>query len=182
MNKNKPKNVKFNKLTLIGASVILLVVVVLGINIINAKQQIASGTSEEAVTKDSDNRAAEVLDNDIVIPIKDITENASFYPATINGVKLEVLAVKAPDGTIRTAFNTCQVCYSSGKGYYKQEGDKLVCQNCGNTFGMGDVEVAGNGCNPVGITDEYKTVDKDNITITKETLTQATQIFANWKN
>lgn len=29
---------------------------------------------------------------------------------------------------IRTAFNTCQVCYSSGKGYYVQSGNVLVCQ------------------------------------------------------
>jgi len=35
---------------------------------------------------------------------------------------MEVLAVKAPDGTIRTAMNTCKICYDSGAGYYVQEG------------------------------------------------------------
>jgi len=40
---------------------------------------------------------------------------------------MEVLALKAKDRTIRTALNTCQVCYASGKGYYVQEGDVLVC-------------------------------------------------------
>ena len=39
---------------------------------------------------------------------------------------IEVLAVKSSDGTIRTAFNTCQVCYASGRGYYIQQGDGLI--------------------------------------------------------
>lgn len=131
-------------------------------------------------TKQSGTKAT-VKDADIVIPVSSVTEQAAFYPAEMNGTKLEVIAVKAPDGSIRTAFNTCQVCYSSGRGYYKQEGDELICQNCGNRFGMKDVEVTRGGCNPVPITEEYKTVDSENITISKEFLTEATVIFQNWK-
>ncbi len=127
------------------------------------------------------NQITKVTDSDIVIPLANVTETPSFYPASINGINLEVIAVKATDGTVRTAFNTCQVCYSSGKGYYKVEGDKLVCQNCGNSFGMDDVEVTKGGCNPVPITPEYKTVDDTTITITKDFLNKATVIFQNWK-
>lgn len=119
--------------------------------------------------------------SDLVIPIVDITETAVFYPVVIDGVKLEVLAVKAPDGSIRTAFNTCQVCYDSGKGYYKQDGNKLVCQNCGNRFTMDKVEVQSGGCNPVPIFANNKTVDDENIIISGDFLTQARGIFANWK-
>jgi uncharacterized membrane protein len=122
-----------------------------------------------------------VKDSDIVIRTEDITETPSFYAAEINGIELEVLAVKASDGTIRTAFNTCQVCYNSGKGYYKAEGNQLICQNCGNRFGMDDIEVVKGGCNPVPITKEYKTVTDDTITISKDFLTEATVIFSNWK-
>jgi hypothetical protein len=118
---------------------------------------------------------------DLVIPIVDITETAVFYPVEIDGVKLEVLAVKAPDGSIRTAFNTCQVCYDSGKGYYKQDGNELVCQNCGNRFTMDKVEVQSGGCNPVPIFANNKTVDDKNIIISGDFLTQAKEIFANWK-
>ncbi len=121
-----------------------------------------------------------VKDDDIVISLKDVTETALFYPASINGTDLEVIAVKAADGTVRTAFNTCQVCFGSGKGYYEQEGDQLVCQNCGNRFGMDEVEVTRGGCNPVPITSEYKKVDEETITISKNFLEQATVIFQNW--
>ena len=121
-------------------------------------------------------------DQDLVIPVSGISATATFYPVEVDGTTLEVLAVRAPDGSIRTAFNTCQVCYSSGYGYYKQEGDRLVCQNCGNRFGMDQVEVASGGCNPVPIFPENKTVDAENITISRDFLAQAKVIFANWKD
>lgn len=119
--------------------------------------------------------------SDLVIPIAYITEIATFYPVEVDGVKLEVLAVKAPDGSIRTAFNTCQVCYDSGKGYYKQDGNVLVCQNCGNRFTMDKVEMQSGGCNPVPIFADNKTVDNESITISADFLTEAKGIFANWK-
>lgn len=119
---------------------------------------------------------------DLIIPVSSISETAAFYPITVDGTKLEVIAVKAPDGSIRTAFNTCQVCYSSGRGYYKQDGDVLVCQNCGNRFAMSDVEISKGGCNPVPIFDENKSVDDANITISGDYLREATQIFQNWKS
>ena len=144
--------------------------------VVETNQDTESGTKDETTAQ-----IPVAKDSDLVISVKDITETATFYPAEIDGVSLEVLAVKAPDGSIRTAFNTCQVCYTSGRGYYVQDGDTLVCQNCGNRFGMGDVAVTKGGCNPVPITDENKTVTDDTITITKDFLSQATVIFENWK-
>jgi uncharacterized membrane protein len=122
-----------------------------------------------------------VVDADLVIPIAEIGETAAFYPVDIEGTRLEVIAVRAPDGTVRTAFNTCQVCYRSGRGYYEQRGNLLVCQNCGNRFRMSQVEVRSGGCNPVPIFPANKTVDETNITIKKEFLIKAKGIFANWK-
>lgn len=136
------------------------------------------GTSDNA---QAGNKNKKVVDGDILIAVDEISETVTFYPAEINGIELEALAVKASDGSIRTAFNTCQVCYASGRGYYKQDGDKLICQNCGNRFSMNQVEMTRGGCNPVPITDEYKTVTDDTIIISKEFLEQAAVIFENWK-
>jgi uncharacterized membrane protein len=122
-----------------------------------------------------------ITDKDLVIPIADVSENAVFYPVDIGGTRLEVIAVKAPDGTIRTAFNTCQVCYGSGRGFYKQQGTVLVCQNCGNRFRMSQVEMRSGGCNPVPIFAQNKTVTAETITISKLFLTEAKGIFARWK-
>ncbi|MDR0558313.1 MAG: DUF2318 domain-containing protein [Treponema sp.] len=122
-----------------------------------------------------------IADRDLVIQIAEVTENAVFYPVDIEGTRLEVLAVKAPDGTIRTAFNTCQVCYSSGRGFYKQQGTVLVCQNCGNRFRMSQVGMRSGGCNPVPIFPANKTVTAAAITISKEFLNDAKKIFARWR-
>lgn len=118
---------------------------------------------------------------DLVIPLAEITQDAGFYPLEVDGAQMEVIAVKAPDGTIRTAFNTCQVCYDSGRGYYKQSGDKLVCQNCGNQFAMSRVGKEAGGCNPWPIPQEDQTVTADSITISYDFLKESKNIFANWK-
>jgi hypothetical protein len=118
---------------------------------------------------------------DLLIKKGEISETATFYPYRAGGTKMEVLAVKASDGTVRTAFNTCQVCFSSGKGYYKQEGDTLVCQNCGNVFQMDQVEKIKGGCNPVPILEDNKSDDGSNIVITGDFLTQNKDLFGNWK-
>ncbi|GHV73823.1 hypothetical protein AGMMS49940_11250 [Spirochaetia bacterium] len=122
-----------------------------------------------------------IADKDLVISIAELSENAVFYPVDIDGTRLEVLAVKAPDGSIRTAFNTCQVCYGSGRGFYKQQGALLICQNCGNRFRMSQVEKQSGGCNPVPIFAENKTVSDSTITIPKEFLLKAKGIFARWR-
>lgn len=187
MNNNKKNKTNIKRVANLAIPFVILMIAVFAIKISDDKKQSNTNSQNKTAqstskTAKASNKAKEVKDSDIVIPVNEVTEKARFYPADINGTKLEVIAVKAPDGTIRTAFNTCQVCYSSGKGYYKQQGNKLVCQNCGNTFGMGDVEVTKGGCNPVPITDDYKTVNKKNITISKDILLQATTIFANWKS
>jgi uncharacterized membrane protein len=122
-----------------------------------------------------------VRDQDLIIPLSDISAIAQFYPVEIEGTRIEVLAVQAPDGTIRTAFNTCQSCYASGKGYSVQSGDRLVCQNCGKRFRLSQVEISAGGCNPVPIFSQNKTVNGESITISKDYLKQAKGIFAQWK-
>lgn len=117
----------------------------------------------------------------LIIQISDISSTASFYPVEVDGTQMEVIAVADSDGNIRTAFNTCQICYSSGKGYYVQSGNKLVCQNCGNRFTVDDIEVESGGCNPWPIFSENKTVTEETIEISYEYLSEAKSIFAKWK-
>jgi uncharacterized membrane protein len=122
-----------------------------------------------------------ISDKDVVIQVKEISSTAKFYQASVEGTRMEVIAVRASDGSIRTAFNTCQVCYDSGMGYYIQDGNALVCQNCGNRFRMDRVEVASGGCNPVPIFPEYKVVTEGTITIPYSFLKEAKVIFSNWR-
>ena len=123
-----------------------------------------------------------VTDRDLVIQKAEVTENALFYPVDIEGTRLEVIAVKAPDGSIRTAFNTCEMCFNSGKGYYTQEGAALVCQKCGKRFLMSEVEISTDGgCNPVPIFPQDKKVSDSTITIPKKVLKAAKKKFDSWR-
>lgn len=117
----------------------------------------------------------------LVIPVSEVTSTASFYKVNVDGTEMEVLAVKDSQGNIRTAFNTCQVCYASGRGYYVQDGNVLVCQNCGNQFTVDHVEVESGGCNPWPIFSGNKTVTDESIEISYDFLKESREIFANWK-
>lgn len=86
------------------------------------------------------------------IAVDDLSETVQFYPVELDGVSMEVMAAKDAAGEIHLAYNTCQVCYSSGNGYYKQENDMLVCQNCGNRFTIEQLGQEAGGCNPIPIT------------------------------
>ena len=139
---------------------------------------------EKASTKgDSGTNATQKIASgeNLTIPVKEISEKASFYPIEVDGTQMEVIAVKDSDGNIRTAFNTCQICYDSGNGYYKQEDDKLVCQNCGNSFTMDQVGESAGGCNPWPILEEDKTETDSEIKISYDFLKQSSDIFSNWK-
>ncbi len=148
------------------------------------------GNSTPNNGKDSSNSASEdttakeaVLNEngDVVINIADITENATFYEYDSNGTTIGLFAVKASDGTIRTALNTCQVCNGSPKAFFEQQGDSFQCQNCGNLFSLDMIEQERGGCNPVPITADEKTVSDTEIVIPAKIFEDNADRFTNWK-
>lgn len=179
MSNNKKTNIKANGSNYTAKNKgIIIALSILGVVLIATfvglrMSGILGASSNDSVSKSTN--------KDLVIPISEISETVKFYPVNVEGTNLEVLTVKAPDGTIRTAFNTCQICYDSGRGYYKQEGNLLVCQNCGNQYPMDRVEIEAGGCNPWPIFKENKTVTNDSITIPYDFLKESKAIFANWK-
>lgn len=140
-----------------------------------------AGTGAGAGETNDTARQPVTLQADLIIPTEDVTGEVKFYPVTVDDTEMEVLAVRASDGTMRTAFNTCQICFNSGRGYYEQAEYGLQCQNCGNTFSVDEVEVEIGGCNPWPIFDGNKTVDETNITIPLTFLQESAAIFQNWR-
>ncbi len=117
----------------------------------------------------------------VVIEKASIGTEAQFFPYKSGDIEMELLAFKASDGSIRTAFNTCQVCYDSGYGYYVQDGDVLVCQNCGNRFPADRVGIEVGGCNPIPIMADNKIEDDTTITISSTTIDAYSVYFERWK-
>jgi len=85
----------------------------------------------------------------VTIPVAKLAENkVHFYKFEDSGREIAFLAVKASDGSYKTAFDACDSCFKAKKGY-EQQGDKLNCKNCNQKFAIGRLGPnATGGCNP----------------------------------
>jgi uncharacterized membrane protein len=73
---------------------------------------------------------------------------AHFFKIEDGGKEIAFFAVKAADGSYKAAFDACDACYKSKKGY-EQQGDKMNCKNCNQKFAIGKLGPnATGGCNP----------------------------------
>ena len=71
------------------------------------------------------------------------------------GISIRYFVVKASDGTLRSAFDACDTCWASGKGY-KQAGDVFICQNCRRRFKTTEIGLVYGGCNPAPLKSETR--------------------------
>ena len=72
---------------------------------------------------------------------------ARHFEHTDGKFTIRYFILKSSDGIIRAAFDACDVCWPAGKGYY-QEGDNMVCRNCGRRFASVRINEVKGGCNP----------------------------------
>jgi uncharacterized membrane protein len=96
-----------------------------------------------------------------------------FQYKTPEGLTIKYFILKSSDGVVRAAFDACDVCWPSGKGYY-QDGDVMVCRNCGRRFASVKVNEVKGGCNPAPLKRE---VVGDQLVIQVSDLMQGTQYF-----
>ena len=85
----------------------------------------------------------------ITLPVAKLADGkARFYKIEDGGKEIKFFAVKSPDGSYKTAFDACDSCYRSKKGY-EQQGDKMNCNNCNQKFAINRLGPnATGGCNP----------------------------------
>ncbi len=119
---------------------------------------------------------------DIEINESEITETATFYDYDADGTTVELFAVKASDGSIRLALNTCQVCMGSPYAYFVQSDDSFICQNCKNSFDTDNIGIEKGGCNPVPITEDNYTESDGIITVSSDFLEEYKENFSSWKS
>lgn len=181
------KKTNYRKLTTIGISIIIIITIgyLFTSRSATSNSSNTSSSNTSSSNKESKSEVTNTTPSRIVAGIEinkaEISSKSKFYSYESDGIKMEILAFKAKDGAIKTALNTCQVCYTSGKGYYVQEGDELVCQNCGNRFTANMVGISKGGCNPVPILDISKSDDGTKIIIDKNYLDKNKVYFSNWK-
>ena len=86
---------------------------------------------------------------------------------------IRYFVLKSSDGIIRAAFDACDVCWPAGKGYY-QEGDSMVCRNCGRRFASVLVNEVKGGCNPAPLN---RVLDNDKLVIQVKDIMDGRQYF-----
>jgi hypothetical protein len=85
----------------------------------------------------------------VKIPALDAGDRtAHFYTYSAGGKNIKFFVLRAADGNVRAAFDGCTVCYHAKLGYH-QDGDSMVCNNCGRGFRSNDIGVITGGCNPI---------------------------------
>jgi uncharacterized membrane protein len=82
------------------------------------------------------------------IPLKTLDSGkALFLSLESEGRELYYFALKSRDGEYRAALDACDVCFRTNRGY-RQEGDQMVCNNCGQKFACDKIGEVKGGCNP----------------------------------
>lgn len=134
-------------------------------------------TAESANTAQYINTVPDAQGN-LVIDTAGITSQASFVNYAANGSVIQLIVVRASNGEIRTAFNTCQSCNPSPRAFFVQKGSRFVCQNCGNAFATNQIGLQKGGCNPAPVM--QKQMDGNKLIIPANYLAQYAPNFKNW--
>jgi len=82
------------------------------------------------------------------IPLSELTDSSlHFYTADVNNSTIRFLIVHKLDGGYAVALDACQIC---GRVGYRQDGQNVICRNCGATIYIPSIGEKG-GCNPVPV-------------------------------
>ncbi len=101
---------------------------------------------------------------------------AHYYNTELpSGKTVYFFVVKDKNGIYRAAANACQVCFDSRMGF-RQQGDFMVCNTCGNKYPLEKIATEKGGCNPGPINPDLKVKD-GKITIKQAELEEIAELF-----
>ena len=108
-----------------------------------------SGCSSSSTASKKSGGLITPTNGQLEIPIAGVSDGKAhhFQVKADDGTMVTFFVLKSADGVLRAAIDACDVCYRSGLGYY-QEGDNMVCKNCGQKFASNKINVIKGGCNP----------------------------------
>ena len=97
------------------------------------------------------------VNGELTLPLSEINDGRArhYRVKADDGTVVTFFVIKSSDGVFRAAIDACDVCYKAGKGYW-QEGDFMVCENCGQKFPTSRINVVKGGCNPAPLNREIK--------------------------
>jgi hypothetical protein len=116
-------------------------------------------------------------DADVVrLPAASITSQAAFYKVDAGGTVVPFFTVRDASGQAIVALDACSVCAHAKKGY-QQQGDKMLCKNCGLTFPVAELAKMGSrgGCHPVTLPTR---TEGDSIVVARQDIEAGAKYFS----
>jgi uncharacterized membrane protein len=160
-----------NKSKISPVAMVLVAVIVIGIGAVEFFM-----TSTPTSTAGSA-ASAPTVTSQVSYPVSMFDDGkARHFDYKTGGMTIRYFIVKSSDGIIRAAFDACDVCWPAGKGYF-QDGDDMVCRNCGRRFASILVNEAKGGCNPAPLN---RRVEDDRLVLKAEDILQG-QTYFNFK-
>src|SRR3984885_2685326 len=84
----------------------------------------------------------------VAVPLSELTDSSlHFYTADVNGNVIRFVIIHKQNGDYATALDACQICGTAG---YRQEGQNVICRNCGAAIYIPSIGESG-GCNPIAV-------------------------------
>ena len=89
-----------------------------------------------------------------------------YYTAEVNQADIRFVVIHKSGGDYATALDACQICGAVG---YRQEGQNVICRNCGAAIYIPSIGQSG-GCNPIAVKSR---VEKGEVVVDLSALTDA---------
>jgi high-affinity iron transporter len=101
----------------------------------------------QAMNAPSPAAAVTAQNGEVRIPESQLADSTlHFYSADVGGKTVRFMVVHEASGYV-TALDACEICGSKG---YKQEGQNVICRNCGAVIYIPSIGQKG-GCNPIPV-------------------------------
>jgi uncharacterized membrane protein len=134
----------------------------------------AVNSGNSSASYDKSNFSMNSTASKVTYPVSLFDDNkARHYVYKGKDVTIKYFILKSSDGIIRAAYDACDVCWPAGKGYY-QDGDVMVCRNCGRRFASVLVNVVKGGCNPAPL---KRRIEGDQLVIHINDILEGKQYF-----
>jgi len=90
--------------------------------------------------------------DDLTVSVNEVSGGAAkfFDYKLANSQQVRFFVVKSSVGDYRVALDACEMCSRAKKGYH-QDGDDMVCNNCGKRFPTAMIGKLSGGCHPIGL-------------------------------
>jgi len=119
----------------------------------------------------------ELTDGQIELEIEMFDDGLAHYynTKTSKGNIVYFFVLKDKNGVYRAAANACQVCFDAQMGF-RQEGDYMVCETCGNKYPLTKIATEKGGCNPGPINPNLE-VENGKVIIKESELEEVSNFF-----